>query len=108
MDSEPVTEASYTEAPVAESYASSQVDVTPPDPGAKLTAEAEGLLKAHIQQLDSALRDITSMFDSNLFQSQRDYPPSPLFSPPPLRLHHLTKTLNGLLLDNINKLLLWR
>ncbi|KAI0441690.1 hypothetical protein F4803DRAFT_522238 [Xylaria telfairii] len=64
-ESEAVTDGSYAETPMAESYASHAYasppheDVSAGGHATKLEAEAEGLLMAHTQQLNSALRDIS-------------------------------------------------
>ncbi|RWA08513.1 hypothetical protein EKO27_g6598 [Xylaria grammica] len=62
MESEAVTDASYSEVPMANSYAPPQPhgDMPLGDRSAKLEVEAEGLLKAHTQNLDSAFRDISA------------------------------------------------
>ncbi|KAI0452220.1 hypothetical protein F5B21DRAFT_352693 [Xylaria acuta] len=60
MESEAVTDGSYSEVPMAGSYAPpAHGDAPSGDHATKLEAEAEGLLKAHTQQLNSALRDIS-------------------------------------------------
>ncbi|KAI1754136.1 hypothetical protein F4782DRAFT_493383 [Xylaria castorea] len=63
-ESEAVTDGSYSEVPMADSYAThiSQAhdDMPSGDHAAKLEAEAEGLLKAHTRQLNSALRDVSA------------------------------------------------
>ncbi|KAI0535121.1 hypothetical protein GGR58DRAFT_480228 [Xylaria digitata] len=60
-ESEAVTDASYSEVPMAHAYTSqTSGDASSGDNSAKLEAEAEGLLKAHTQNLGSALRDISA------------------------------------------------
>ncbi|KAI0429928.1 hypothetical protein F5Y09DRAFT_342146 [Xylaria sp. FL1042] len=60
MDSDAVTDASYSEVPIANSYASPQAHRGAPldDHGPKLEVEAQGLLRAHTQNLDGVLRNI--------------------------------------------------
>ncbi|KAI0481898.1 hypothetical protein F4859DRAFT_438560 [Xylaria cf. heliscus] len=61
MESEAVTDASYSEVPMADSYAArAHGDVSPGEHVTKFEAEAEGLVMAHTQQLNSALRDISA------------------------------------------------
>ncbi|KAI0874367.1 hypothetical protein GGS24DRAFT_348554 [Hypoxylon argillaceum] len=61
MDSDTMVDPNYSEVPMADSYASRiHDDMSPGDYSTKLEAEAEGLLKAHTQQQDSTMHDISS------------------------------------------------
>ncbi|KAI0964928.1 hypothetical protein F4678DRAFT_454548 [Xylaria arbuscula] len=61
MDSDAVTDASYSEVPIANSYISPRAhEEVPLDHGAKLDVEAQGLLRAHTQNLGGALRDMSA------------------------------------------------
>ncbi|KAI3339048.1 hypothetical protein F4824DRAFT_69823 [Ustulina deusta] len=61
IDSDAVTNASYSEVPMANSYASPQTrgDVSLGHQGTKPEVEAEGLLKVHTQNLEGVMRNIS-------------------------------------------------
>ncbi|KAK5637414.1 hypothetical protein RRF57_013126 [Xylaria bambusicola] len=75
IESEAMTDASYSEVPIANSYASPQVQdyASLNDHGGQLDVEAQGLLKAHTRNLGSVLRNVSGMVLNSYFLEVNDY-----------------------------------